>query len=158
MHRHLHSPLPELPADARWVGGAPPSPGELRGVPVLVHFWSVGCDACEAQLPAVARWARELGPRGLRLVGVHVTTQGTPPGTDDEAIRRKAEAGGVRHATLVDDRDVVAAAFGVEATPSYFVYDAAGKLRHFHAGYGADATVERALERVLREAEGAHAQ
>jgi peroxiredoxin len=43
---------------------------QLRGRPVLVTFWSVSCDICREEMPALIDLHRRLGPKGLEIIGV----------------------------------------------------------------------------------------
>lgn len=43
---------------------------QLRGRPVLVTFWSVSCDICREEMPALIDLYRRFGPRGLEIIGV----------------------------------------------------------------------------------------
>ena len=54
---------------------------DLRGRPVLVHFWATWCGPCVDELPALLDTARRFAPRGLTLVAVSVDD-------DWDAVRR----------------------------------------------------------------------
>ncbi len=43
---------------------------QLRGRPVLVTFWSVSCDICREEMPALIDLYHRFGPRGLEIIGV----------------------------------------------------------------------------------------
>lgn len=151
MALRLRTPIPSLAWADAWLNSGALTREQLVGTPVLIHFWALGCELCEEQLPTVIRWRREFEPRGLRLVGVHTRVQGTPPETDEAAIEHAASELGLTHPLAVDMTGALSQEFGVTATPAYFVFDSAGLLRHFHMGYSSEAPVEAALERVLRE-------
>ena len=42
----------------------------LKGRPVLVTFWATSCPHCIQDMTALTQLHRELGPRGLRIIGV----------------------------------------------------------------------------------------
>jgi len=149
----LRTPLPSFEGATTWLNGAPPSPERLRGAPVLVHFWAIGCHTCKEQMPTVARWRQELEPRGLRVVGVHIPVEATPPETDAGSVATTVRELGISHPIAVDEVGHLAHVFGVTGTPAYLVFDSAGALRHYQLGEGAEEPVEAALLRVLEETE-----
>jgi thiol-disulfide isomerase/thioredoxin len=49
---------------------------ELRGRPILLHFWATWCPPCRAELPSLLQLGRELSDAGkLRLVAVSLDTE-----------------------------------------------------------------------------------
>ncbi len=151
MPLRLHSPIPTLRDAVRWVNSSPVDVSKLRGRPVLVHFMSMSCHACKEQLPAVQEWARRYGGK-LQLIGVHTPTQ--PQDEDEERVEASIQALGLTHPIALDAEDgELADLWQVRFTPSYFLFDAEGRLRHFHGGMEAVGPVTRAIERVLAEGE-----
>ena len=142
------SAQPLRPA-ARWVNG-PPKPEELKGYALLMHFWSLSCKPCVAQLPRVEEWTRKYGDR-LRVVSVH-----TPLEVDDmdhEKVLATARSYAMSHPLALDGDDgALADLYQVGRTPAYYLFDAEKKLRAFLAGDDAATQVESALERLLGEA------
>jgi thiol-disulfide isomerase/thioredoxin len=43
-----------------------------RGEVVLVNYWATWCGPCREETPGLVRLSRELGPKGLAVVGVSV--------------------------------------------------------------------------------------
>lgn len=150
----LYDPIPSFDGATRWVGEKPDE-ASLRGHPVLVHIWSSACPECKNQFGALRRWAETWGPRGLRLVGLHARS--VPNQSDDDAVAL-IERCGFEHPIAIDAPGApVTQRFHAHVVPSYYVFDAQGRLRHRQAGYGADAATEAVLERIVHEAEGAGA-
>jgi thiol-disulfide isomerase/thioredoxin len=55
----------------QWVNSPPLTLAGLRGQPVLVRFWTTGCPFCRAAAPVLNELQRDLGPRGLRVIGIY---------------------------------------------------------------------------------------
>lgn len=126
---------------ARWVNG-PPS-GEEGRRPLLVHFWSLSCEPCLAQLPRVERWARELGD-GLRVVSVHSPLEVSD--MDHEKVIEILRRFTFTHPVALDGDDgALADIWDISTLPAYFVFGADQVLRAYFAGEAAADEVERAL-------------
>ncbi len=121
-----HVPLTLLDPGGGWIN-SPVHVSQLRGRPVLLHFWSMDCATCVDQLSQVQEWLREYGPRGLRVIGVDVTHSATEL-CDTNAVEDFARQHGLRYPIAVDDGSM-AQAYGVLTHPSLLVFDAQGLLR-----------------------------
>jgi peroxiredoxin len=119
-------PLTLLDPDGGWIN-APVHVSQLRGRPVLLHFWSMDCRACVDQLSLVQNWIREYSARGLVVIGVDVTHSEAEL-RDTNAVEQFALRHGMRYPIAVDDGSM-AQAYGVEEHPSYLLFDAQGILR-----------------------------
>jgi thiol-disulfide isomerase/thioredoxin len=140
----LDVPLTLLDPEGGWIN-APVHVHDLHGRPVLLHFWSTNCDPCEGQVLELQGWLKEFGPRGLRVIGVHVpmAEEELEKALDTNALEAEVKRLGLRYPVAVDDGSM-AAAYGVEGLPACLVYDPNGVLRHRAAG-------EDALSPLLRQ-------
>ncbi|WP_373046808.1 TlpA family protein disulfide reductase [Vulgatibacter sp.] len=146
---HLYDSIPSFEGASSWSAGGPLEPEALRGRPTLIHIWSQACTACREQAPSLLRWAAEFGPQGLQIVGLHARSS---PEQRDEEARRVAEEEGLRHPIAYDGVGApITRRFGATFVPSYFLFDADGRLRHRQAGLRADVATEAAIRRVLEE-------
>lgn len=83
----LVAPAAAQPAEAAVVGPADIDPidealfGEViaanRGNVVLVNLWATWCAPCLKEIPELVELERDLGPRGLRLIGVSLDDVGS---------------------------------------------------------------------------------
>src|SRR5262249_53814373 len=53
------------------LAGQPVRLRDLRGRVVLLNFWATWCPPCREEMPALDALARELGPKGLTVLGVN---------------------------------------------------------------------------------------
>ena len=95
----------------------------LRGGPVLLNVWATWCPPCREEMPALQALHEQLGPRGLRIVGVSVDSRGS-----EETIRRFLEEGGYTFTILHDASDAVSRQFRTIGVPESFLIDGDGRV------------------------------
>jgi peroxiredoxin len=93
----------------------------LRGRVVLVNFWATWCPPCVAEMPALERLSRALGPQGLVVLGVSVDE-------DETALRDFAARHGLTFAVLRDRGAHTAAAYRTVGYPQTFLVGRDGTL------------------------------
>lgn len=148
MPLRLNTEVRPLAPALRWVNSDPVEVGDLRGRPILIHFWALSCQPCKAQLPRLQTWAN--GHRGE----VHVISVHTPLEVDDmnpDHVTHAVHELGLDMPVAIDDEGTIADAYDVRTTPAYFLFDAGGRLRSFHAGPEAADPIEHALRRLMEE-------
>ncbi len=146
MPLRLGSPMPELSGATEWLNGEP-AQDDLRGSPVLVHFWAVSCHICHDNMPALRKWRDEYGPRGLKLVGIHMPRQ--EEDMDVAKVREEVKAMDVTEPCAIDNTHAMADAFQNKFMPAYFLFDREGNLKSRTAGDAGLAMLESALARLF---------
>lgn len=99
-----------------------------RGRVVVINVWASWCEPCRREYPLLEQAARELGPRGVQLVGID--TQDTV----EDAKAFLEEMGGENFPNVLDPDSRVALEWGVFGVPETFVVDRNGWLRAKHIG------------------------
>ena len=94
---------------------------DLRGQVVLLNFWATWCAPCRDEMPALATLARELGPRGLAVVGVNYKESKR----EVQAFVQEQKLG---FPVLLDDGGQVAKRYQVFALPVTVLVDRRGMV------------------------------
>jgi thiol-disulfide isomerase/thioredoxin len=117
----IHGMAP--PLAGRSLNGRHVSLADLRGQPVLLHFWATWCGTCRLEQPSIDAIARDH----------HVITVATD-GADLAALEQYVKTRGIK-ATVIADRSNLAARFGIRAVPTNLVVDGRGQIRFVVVGY-----------------------
>ena len=94
---------------------------DLRGRVVLLNFWATWCEPCREEMPALETLARELGPRGLTVVGVNFKESRT-------AIEAFIQEQKLAFPMLLDAAGQAAERYQVFALPATFLVDRRGMV------------------------------
>ena len=118
----------------------------LSGKVVYVDFWASWCVSCLASFPFMEQMQRELGPKGLQVVGVNLDQKPAD-------AQRFLASHHVSFPIAVGTNESCAKQFGVAAMPSTFFVDRSGRIRAVHSGFkpGEAAGIRGMVERLLAE-------
>jgi thiol-disulfide isomerase/thioredoxin len=149
MGLHMNSPLPSLEGATKWFnveeGRKEFTSEELKGSPTVVHFWSVSCHTCHEVADQVQAWKKEWEPKGVKFISVHQAKSAAD--LDLAKIEKDIQKMGMDQPVAADNDFKIIDAFGNEFMPAFYVFDSAGKMRHFQAG---DKGFDRLLDRIGR--------
>jgi thiol-disulfide isomerase/thioredoxin len=148
--------VPAVPAPAPSPAGADTILAEVRkpgAGAVLVNVWATWCMPCREEFPDLLHVARELAPKGLRLVLVSVDFEG-----DDDQATKFLTSQGVDFPTFVRRGKDEVFVDGLEpqwsgAIPATFIYDADGKLVQFWEGKASYPVIKRRALKALETKE-----
>jgi thiol-disulfide isomerase/thioredoxin len=131
----------------RWVNAPPLTADTLRGKVVLVDFWEYTCINWIRTSPYVKAWHRDYAGRGLVVIGVHAPEFefGKRPEHIDRGIREH----GLTYPIALDNDCATWQAFGNDAWPAKYLFDASGKLVKRWVGEGRYAEIEMEIRRLL---------
>ena len=116
---------------------------------VLVNVWATWCSPCRDEFPDLLHVARDLAPKGLRLVLVSVDFPGseaetrsflTSQGVDFPTFVRTG-----KDETFVDELESQWSG----AIPATFVYDGGGKLVRFWEGRASYPVIKKRAQEAL---------
>jgi thiol-disulfide isomerase/thioredoxin len=149
MPLRMDSPMPSLDGGTEWFNSEPITTESLKGSVVLVHFWAISCGICKESLPDIAAWIEKFGPRGLKVIAVHMPRQESD--TNVEEVKKAIDYYEVKQPCVIDNWHTITDAFENRFVPAYYIFDTDLKLRHFQAGEKAAKMVEPVIERVLSQ-------
>ncbi len=145
--------FPPLGAES-WVNSPPLQLSRLRGQPVLIEFWTFGCQSCRRSISWVNSLQRRLG-RHLQVIGVH-----TPEFAYErsrEAVVRKVEAFEVEYPVMLDNDMRYWNALGNRYWPAFYLLDASGRITGIWAGEVLEGSARAAeIESAIQQEISAH--
>jgi cytochrome c-type biogenesis protein len=136
-------PAPEI--ELKTLDGQPFSLASLRGRVVLLNFWATWCVPCRQEIPDLGAMQRDLGARGLVVVGV--SADDTP-----EDVRDFQRAIAQDYTVVLGTADAKSS-YGVVGLPKTFVIDRAGRIRQTLTGERKRAQFEAEVLPLLEEKE-----
>lgn len=121
--RHLPAG-PALPLEGVSLEGAPVSLAQLRGRPVLVHFWASWCKVCSLEESSIHSIARDH----------QVITVAMQSGSDSD-VAGHMRANDLVFPVINDPVGQIAQRWRVRAVPATFIVDRHGAIRFSEVGY-----------------------
>lgn len=121
---------------------------DYRDQVVLMDFWATWCPPCVASLPALNGVSGRFSDRGFVVLGVN-----QEPG-EEARVRAFVHARSIRFPVVVDTGDI-SSKYGVYALPTSFLVDRNGIVRSVFRGAVSERGLQRSVEALLNEDEGA---
>lgn len=153
MPLRMDTPLPSLEGGTDWFNSEAITNDDLKGKPVLIHFWAISCGICKESLPEINKWVDTYGSSGLKIISVHMPRQESD--TNVDAVKEAIDEWEVKQPCVVDNWHEITDRFENKFVPAFYVFDQEHKLRHFQAGEKAIKMVQPVIERVLKSATAA---
>ncbi|MEH7177346.1 TlpA disulfide reductase family protein [Neobacillus vireti] len=146
----LLEPMPDLTGAEEWLNGEVKREDLVGDKPTLIHFWSVSCYLCKVAMAQVNQF-RDHYKDELNVVAVHMPR--SEEDLDIAQIKAVAAEHGINQPIFVDSEHKLAAVFDNQYVPAYYLFDHAGKLRHFQAGARGLNMLDKRVNRILEELE-----
>ena len=144
----VDSPLPSLAGATAWLNGTP-NPRDIKGHPILIHFWSISSETAKANLSQIAelrdQWRRE----GLRVIGVHVPNSQAEK--EAAEIRDALKRFNLTEPCALDNDLKLCKDFenNEQAIPAYYLFDIDGKLNTSSTAEDGLVMIEDKLEEMV---------
>lgn len=87
----------------------------------LINFWATWCPPCVMEAPSLEKFAQQMRPLGVRVIGVSVD-QNLP------ALQKFISRYGVTYSILRDPNQTLAGRFGTHMFPETYIFDSNGRL------------------------------
>ena len=145
--------LPRIDGVNAWLntpGERPLSDGDRAGKVNLVDFWAYSCINCQRSIPGIQRLHETYGDLGLQVIGVHSPEYAFEKEVDN--VRGGAADLGITYPVAVDSDLATWRNFDNHYWPAHYLADSKGELRQVKFGEGGEATTERLVRELLREA------
>jgi len=139
--------LPNFDGATEWIDEKT-KPQDFRHGPIIVQFWAVSCPLCKINLPKLQQFLTTYRAAGLSLISVHMPRMEAD--LDVDKVRAAIDEGGLTGPCAIDNDHTLGDRFQTGGVwPSYFLFDAEGKLRSRAAGTLGIKLAENSLKRLL---------
>ena len=145
--------LPRIDGVNAWLntpGERPLADGDRAGKVNLVDFWAYSCINCQRSIPGIQKLHETYGDLGLQVIGVHSPEYAFEKEVDN--VRGGAADLGITYPVAVDSDLATWRSFDNHYWPAHYLADSKGELRQVKFGEGGEATTERLVRELLRQA------
>ena len=145
--------LPRIDGITAWFntpGEQPLTDADRAGKVTLVDFWAYSCINCQRSIPGIQKLHETYGSLGLQVIGVHSPEYAFEKEVDN--VRGGAADLGITYPVAVDSDLATWRSFDNHYWPAHYLADSKGELRQVKFGEGGEATTERLVRELLREA------
>ncbi|OMG41650.1 cytochrome c biogenesis protein CcdA [Actinomyces naeslundii] len=146
-------PLPAIDGTVAWLntpGNRPLTQKDRSGKVTLVDFFAYSCINCQRSIPGVEKLHQTYAEYGLQVIGVHSPEYAFEKEVDN--VRGGVERLGITYPVAVDSNLTTWSNFNNHYWPAHYLADAQGNVRQTHVGEGGEATTEKHVRELLKQA------
>jgi thiol:disulfide interchange protein DsbD len=122
--------------------GAPFDSAALNGKVVVVNFWATWCVPCRKEIPSFNQMNKELGPKGVAVVGVSLDDDGA------EAVKPFLAKNPIDY-TVALGADAAKEKYQIGPLPTTIVMDRQGKIVHKFEGFTHPEDIQKVVKQSL---------
>ena len=115
---------------------------DLADKPTLIVFWANWCPHCRVELPVIQKVFRELGPKGVNIIGISLDT-------DSAAAKKLVSDSKITFPiAIVGASSDMTKSYSITGIPALFVLDKDGIVKARYAGEVSESTIRSELEKL----------
>src|ERR1041384_5295384 len=118
---------------------------DFKGKVVLLDFWATWCGPCKLEIPWFIEFQRKYKDRGFSVLGVSMDDDGW------QSVKPFIQEIGMNYRVVLGDDKTGDKYGGIEALPTAFLLDAAGRVASTHVGLSSRRDLEDGIEKLLAE-------
>jgi peroxiredoxin len=117
---------------------------DYRGKVVLLDFWATWCGPCKIEIPWFIEMQRRNKDHGFEVLGIAMDDEGW------ETVKPFLAELGVNYRVVMGNDTTAQLYGGVDALPTTFLIDRAGKIAAVHIGLTSKKDFEDGVEQLLQ--------
>jgi thiol-disulfide isomerase/thioredoxin len=141
------SALAELQRAPAWelqdVSGKTVKLSDFKGQVIVLDFWATWCGPCREEIPGFMALQKKYAGKGLVIIGVSMDEEGWA------VVTPFIGKMGITYPMVLGTPEVAAKYGDVEALPTTFIINRAGRIAAAHEGRTDEATLESEIKPLL---------
>jgi thiol-disulfide isomerase/thioredoxin len=114
-------PLTDFDFPIEFLSGAKRNLSSYKGNLVFLNFWATWCGPCRSEMPSMQTLYQRYKSRPLAVVAVNL-------GEEKEDVRRFMQEQNLSFPAALDEKEEAGYLFGIEAIPTSYLIDKAGRI------------------------------
>jgi len=119
---------------------------DFKGKVVVLDFWATWCPPCRKEIPSFIELQKELGDKGLAVVGIALDEEGA------KVVKPFAKKNDINYPLVIGKQATSDSYGGIEGIPTTFIIDRDGKIVGKHVGLTSKEEFLKELTPLLKAA------